>query len=354
MKFGVLYDLRNPPQAAWHVPWPEFLAASFDHREEVDRIGFHSIHFTEHHGDPDGYSPAVIGAMTAAALRTKRAEIGSNIIVLPQHHPVQVADELTFVDIVSNGRLRPGFGPGGLFDMEYEMLGINPKHRPSRLEEATEIIQRALTEDEPFDYHGKRFDLKGVWINPKPARPLPIFVVVPFAEAAMERALRLGVDVGTASGMFFGVGDRERWVAWRDRWIEVCERHGKDPAAVYMTGFISLRVTDDPEKAWAEHRESHLYLADYERQGRRPYADRFGFGAGIAPEDLPGWDRVFLTPDQAVATFREVYSDNGPDELHLLWRRPSMSMEQSLEHLRLFKEQVEPRIRDIPNLAGHA
>ena len=37
MKFGVMYDLRNPPESEWFTPWPEFYAGAFEHMQEMER-----------------------------------------------------------------------------------------------------------------------------------------------------------------------------------------------------------------------------------------------------------------------------------------------------------------------------
>ena len=37
MKFGVLYDFRNPPKNEWFTPWPEFYASTLDHMQEIER-----------------------------------------------------------------------------------------------------------------------------------------------------------------------------------------------------------------------------------------------------------------------------------------------------------------------------
>lgn len=48
MRFGVLYDFRNPAAPQWHVPWTQFYGATFEHMEEVERLGFDAISLCEH------------------------------------------------------------------------------------------------------------------------------------------------------------------------------------------------------------------------------------------------------------------------------------------------------------------
>jgi alkanesulfonate monooxygenase SsuD/methylene tetrahydromethanopterin reductase-like flavin-dependent oxidoreductase (luciferase family) len=350
MRFGLLYDLRNPPLPASFVPWPRFYAEALDHMQEADRLGFEVISFAEHHGDPDGYNPAIIAAMTAAALRTKRARIGTNIIQLPLHHPVLIAEQLAVVDVISNGRVDVGFGLGAGIEDEFLSLGVNPKQRPSRLEEGLEIVRRCWTEDRPFSYEGKRWQLPDVWINPKPVQKPhpPVFIPAPYSEVALDRVARLGVDVGCNGGFFLGLADKAGWQPWWQSWCAACERHGRNPTDAKTVTWATCFITDDPEKAWAEYREMHFYAANYERRpGVHPYHVLLPSPLPEQPEDLAGWQHVFQTPEDAIAQLRDAYADGGPDEVQLMASRPGMPWEKALEYHRNFAERVLPHVRDL-------
>ena len=350
MKFGVLYDLRNPPQSEWFTPWPEFYAGAFEHMQEMERLGFDAISLAEHHGDPEGYNPSMPVTLTAAALRTRRVRICSNIIQLPLYNPVLLAEQLAVLDILSDGRLDVGIGQGGqTFGMEWAMLGLNPRHRFGRFEEGLEIVRRCWTEDQPFSFQGKHWQLDGVWLNPKPVQQPhpPTFVVAVFSAKAMDRVARLGFDVGGRGGFFFGLTGGEGWRQWRHGWRAACERNGRSPDYARINTFGSCFVTDDPERAWAEHREGAFASFHYERQGVRPYSSLLMETLPDKPEDLPNWQRLFMTPDQAIAELREVFADGAPDELHLMANRAGMSWQQSAEFLRNFAEKVIPAVQNI-------
>ena len=350
MKFGVLYDFRNPPKSEWFTPWPEFYSGAFAHMQEMERLGFDTISLCEHHGDPEGYNPGILVTMTAAAMRTQRVRICSNIIQLPFHHPVLLAEQLAVLDILSHGRLDVGVGQvGQTFDMEFAMLGLNPRHRPSRLEEGLEILQRCWTEDQPFTFHGKHWDLAGVWLNPKPLqRPHPpTFVVAVFSARAMDRVARLGFDVGGWGGFFTGLTGGDVWQQWRRDWRAACERNDRSPEYAKINTFGSCFVTDDPEQAWAEHREGAFASFHYERQGVHPYSALLMETVPEKPEDLPNWQRLFMNPDQAITELREVFADGAPDELHLTAKRSGMSWRQSAQYLQNFAEKVMPAVQDL-------
>lgn len=351
MKFGVLYDFRNPPQPEWFMPWPEYYKRQFEHMAEMERIGFDAVSLAEHHGDPDGYNPAPMAALTGAALHTSRVKITTNIAQVVLAHPVRFAEEIAVIDQISNGRLDIGVGLGGrgFGTLELPMYGVNPKFRPSILEEALEIIRRAWSEDEPFDFEGKRFSYQGIWINPKPAqRPHPpIWLVGPVAAAAIDRAARFGGGVGALGGQFRNLTGDEEYRSWYGVWEEALERNGRAPGSAYINSFGSAFVTDDPERDWAKHREGAFYHFNYQRwNGVRPYSSVFMDHEPKVPEDMPSWDRLFITPEDAIKEITDLIDEGiAPDELHVMSSRAGMTVEESVGYMTAFAEKVLPTVR---------
>jgi alkanesulfonate monooxygenase SsuD/methylene tetrahydromethanopterin reductase-like flavin-dependent oxidoreductase (luciferase family) len=350
VRIGLLYDLRNPDRPDWFTPWPAYYEGALDHIERMDAAGFDAIAFAEHHGDPDGYNPATVVSMTAAALRTKRARIGTHIMQLPYYHPVILAEQLAMIDILSGGRLDVAFGAGGRsFDMEFRMLGVNPKQRPSRLEEALEVIVRCWTDDDRFDFHGKRWDFEDLTINPKPLQNPhpPISLTAIRGQPAMDRVARMGLNVCGAGGTIYGLTDKEWWDEWIVTWRDTCARFERDPDSLAISTFGSCFVTDDPERAWARHREGALHQINYERQGIRPYSTSRTGETITEPEDLPRWQKLFQTPESAIAELHDAYREHAPDELLLQVARPGMSWDESAEYHENFLTKVMPHVADL-------
>jgi Luciferase-like monooxygenase len=91
MKFGVMFDFRNPEQ--WRRPDPAFYRAQLDEIVRLDELGYDDVWLTEHHFVNDGYNPAVLPAAAAIAVRTSRIRIGTFVLLMPFHDPVRVAED---------------------------------------------------------------------------------------------------------------------------------------------------------------------------------------------------------------------------------------------------------------------
>ncbi|WP_084022593.1 LLM class flavin-dependent oxidoreductase [Amycolatopsis thermoflava] len=349
MRFGVLYDLRNPARPDWHRPWSQFYSGAFEHMQEMEHVGFDAVSLSEHHGDPDGYNPGLPVTLTAAAHHTSRIRIGTNIIQVPFYHPVLLAEQLAVIDILSGGRLDVGLGQvGPTFNMEFPMLGVNPKFRPSLLDEGIDIMRRCWSSDEPFSYHGKRWHLDDVWINPKPIqKPLPVWVVAAFSAAVMDRVAKRGLNVGGLGGFFQGLTGGQTWQKWLAGWREACVRNGRQPNYAKIHTFGTCYITDDPERAWAKHRGGIFEHFHYRRGDVHPYSSLLMDVPPTKPEDIPNWERIFQTPGQAITELRATYEEGGPDELHLMATRHGMTWEESAGYLRNFAEKVLPAVRDL-------
>ena len=110
VKVGYQFDFRNPPGSG--LSFAELYRDMFRQAERAEELGFDSLWLTEHHFTDDGYLPSMIPMASALAARTQRVTIGTYVLLVPFYHPVKLAEDAAVTDVISNGRLRLGFGLG--------------------------------------------------------------------------------------------------------------------------------------------------------------------------------------------------------------------------------------------------
>ena len=138
----------------------------------VEDAGLDGIWLGEHHFTDDGFVPSPMTLAAALAVATSRVQIGTDVLLLPQHHPVRLAEAAATVDILSNGRLVLGMGLG-YRPSEFAAVGLDYHQRGDLMDEALEILVKCFTE-ETFCFEGRFFHLTDVAMTPRPVQtPMP-------------------------------------------------------------------------------------------------------------------------------------------------------------------------------------
>ncbi len=133
------------------------------------------------------HEPFVLFAWMAAC--TQRIEFLTGILVLPQRKAVVVAKQAAELAILSGYRLRLGVGVGWNA-VEMRALGEDFHTRGRRIEEQVTVMQQ-LWSQPLVTFHGRWHHLPDVGINPRPARPVPVW----FGgndDRVLRRAARMG------------------------------------------------------------------------------------------------------------------------------------------------------------------
>ncbi|MBM2810562.1 MAG: monooxygenase, partial [Chloroflexi bacterium] len=158
------------------------------HIRHADELGFDGIIFTELHSVNLTPSPNLLVA--AASQNTEQIKLVLMGNCLPLHgHPVRLAEELSMLDNLSDGRLVAGFVRGNA--SAHYAMNVSAKESRSRFEEAYDLILRAWTDENPFEWHGQHYDYDCVAIVPRPlqAPHPPVWTVAGSAEG-LEWAAR--------------------------------------------------------------------------------------------------------------------------------------------------------------------
>jgi len=135
----------------------------------AEDLGFDSVWITEHHFSDYSMSPNPLMYLAYLAGKTKRMRLGTQVIVVPWHDPVRLAEHIILLDHVSGGRAILGFGRG-LARREYEGLRIDQGQARERFDETVELVMRAM--ETGFIEGGKIFNQPRRELRPRPLRSL--------------------------------------------------------------------------------------------------------------------------------------------------------------------------------------
>jgi probable F420-dependent oxidoreductase len=194
MRYGVIY----PQTEFGHDP-----AAIRDYAQTVEELGFDHLATFEHvlganPERPEGYrgpydyraeflEPFVLFGYLAAA--TRRIELVTGVLVLPQRQTALVAKQAATLDLLCGGRLRLGVGVGWNA-YEYAALGEDFHTRGRRIEEQVMLLRRLWSEP-LITLEGRWHRVPDMGLNPQPGRAIPIWFGG-HAEPVLRRVARLG------------------------------------------------------------------------------------------------------------------------------------------------------------------
>ena len=117
------------------------------------------------------HEPFTTFAFIAAV--TKKLDMITTVMILPQRQTVLVAKQAAELAILSNNRFKLGIGVGWN-TVEYTGLNENFKNRGKRQEEQVELM-RLLWESEVLEYKGDYHHIDKASINPRPSKSVPIW-----------------------------------------------------------------------------------------------------------------------------------------------------------------------------------
>src|SRR3989475_6735046 len=210
MEFGLFFLMQRDEawseQAVYDSGLEQMVAA--------ESLGYQSVWIAEHHFNDYGLCPAPQVLASFIAARTTTLRLGMGVSLLPLHHPVDLAEELAVLDVVSRGRLDVGIGRGGTLQ-DYQTFRSERADARQRIEEGIALMQQCWS-GQPFDFAGQFHSAERLHVRPRPIqRPHPPLFVAANSEASVLSAARLGLP--TLSSFFVpGPEVQRRRQAYRD------------------------------------------------------------------------------------------------------------------------------------------
>ena len=220
-------------------------------------------------------------ALASVVERSGSMELATTVSLVSLRGPVQLAKTLAALDVLSEGRVVAGVGPGSS-ERDYDAARVPYEGRWRRFDEATAQLRALLAPDSS--------------LAPSPRREagIPIWIGSWGSEAGLRRVARLG------DGWFASAYNTspERFRAARESLAERLRGEGKDPDA-----FPNALVT-----MWT-------WITEDDAEAERVLRDVLAPLVKREPDELRG--RLCIGPASACAELLSRYAEAGCRRVHL-------------------------------------
>ena len=352
VKISLFYEFPLPR------PWTpddehKLFQDGLDEVEAADKAGFSTVWLTEHHFlEEYCHSTAPEIFLAAASQRTKNIRLGFGIMHLPPavNHPARVAERVSTLDLLSNGRVEFGTGESSSVG-ELGGFGIDPADKRKMWEEALEVSIRCMLEEPFTGFKGEHVEMPPRNVVPKPLqKPHPPVWVACTRPASVSMAAQKGL--GALSFAYTGPGPLTERV---NRYYKEFEESAvpvtpqMNPNILAIGGDLSMMVAPTDEQAVERIGNGggffafgimHYYMSGMHTPGRtgvwKRYLDEIAndptiaYGPGRGPIGSPATVREFLRG----------YEESGVDELILLLT--PRTHEATMESIELMGKEVLP------------
>jgi alkanesulfonate monooxygenase SsuD/methylene tetrahydromethanopterin reductase-like flavin-dependent oxidoreductase (luciferase family) len=220
-----------------------------DELEYADQLGFDGIAVNEHHQTAYGLMPSPNIMAAALARRTSQAKLmvlGNAIGI--RDDPLRVAEEIAMLDHLSRGRVVSGFVRG--IGWEYFAHSINPTRSRARFEEAHDLIIKAWTTPEPFQWVSPNYEFRYVNVWPRPLQEPHPPIYIPGA-GSTETMRFVAEHRYSYMSVYAPVSVTKRWF---DGYRAAAADLGYEPDAEKIVFSVPLYVAETDEIAHAEAR----------------------------------------------------------------------------------------------------
>jgi alkanesulfonate monooxygenase SsuD/methylene tetrahydromethanopterin reductase-like flavin-dependent oxidoreductase (luciferase family) len=314
----------------------------------------------EHHQSAYGLMPSPNIMAAALTRRTERARImvlGNAIGI--RGNPLRVAEEIAMLDLLSNGRVDSGFVRG--IGWEYFAHSVNPTKSRSRFNEAHDLIIKAWTSDEMFEWYGENYEYRYVNLWPRPVQQPHPPVYIP-GSGSTETMKFCALHRYT----FMSVYAPTRVVRlWFDGYRRAAADLGYVPDPEKIALSVPVYVADTDEQA---HREAEPALMWLFRRGLKHPMEMVNPPGYVSPGSLRGilsLDRkpfsalsyaellddgyaVVGSPDTVAARLAAMHEQlGGYGQLIGLFAIGPATREQTRRSTELFASEVMPALRHL-------
>jgi len=305
--------------------------------ELADRLGLDFFGVGEHHRDDYAVSaPDVL--LAGLATRTERIRLGTSVTVLSSDDPIRVFQRFSTVDALSNGRAEITVGRGSFVE-SFPLFGLELSDYETLFEEKLDLLA-AVVAEEPVRWQGSiRPPVQVERVMPSTeSGHLPVWVGVGGTPQSVVRAAHYGFPVVIA---IIG-GSARQFAPLADLYRRALSELGKPelPLGVHSPGYVAA----SDEQAREEFLPHFLpYMNKLGRERRWAPMSKEQAALQLGPEGA-----VYCgSPDTVASKIVDTTRALGLSRFQLKYSFGSLPHDQQMECIRLYAEEVVPRVREL-------
>jgi alkanesulfonate monooxygenase SsuD/methylene tetrahydromethanopterin reductase-like flavin-dependent oxidoreductase (luciferase family) len=306
--------------------------------KRADQLGFDGIVKGSHYSAHPFQSVQQVPFLAYAAAIAPRLRLICGLVLLPLHKPLDLAEQLATLDIMSNGKLVFGCGIG-YRDVEFKAFGVPRAGLGKRFEECLEAVKRLWTEDF-VTMRGSHFELDGASCTIKPVQqPMPPIWIGANADVAIRRAARL------ADCWYINPHNTlttiERQMDLYKRALDEYKRPFPREVPMRREVFVAPSRAEAIRRAQPYLEEKYKAYRAWGQDKVMPAGDDFDHGFDVLLEDRFLLGSPAEVAEQMIRLNRRLGVNHIVASVH--W--PGMPNSLALDQLQILAEEVMPQVR---------
>ena len=305
----------------------------------AERLGFRAITKSQHYSSTPFQEIQQIPFLARAAAEVTDIKLITSITLLPLQKPLDMAEQLSALDLISGGKVIFGVGLG-YREVEFKAFGTTGKERVKRFEENLAAIKRLWTEDK-VTMAGSHFELIEATCSLRPQQnPHPPIWMGANADVAIRRAARL------ADSWMINPHNRVDTIVQQievyKRALEKASKPFPDVLPISREMFVGKDRADAIRQAEPYVAAKYKAYHEWGQDKQMPEGDN---DLGMAYEELQDGRFIFGSVDQVAEQIIVLAKATGINQLGCPVQWIGMPQSHVIEQMHLLGEEVLPRVR---------
>ena len=328
--------------------------------DQVEGLGFESLWTVEHHFTDYTMCPDPLQFLTYMAGRTSKVKLGTMVVVLPWHDPLRVAEKVSVLDNLSQGRLVLGMGRGA-GRVEFDGFRQDMEDSRPRFVESAQMVLEGL-EQGYCEFEGDFVKQPRVDIRPT---PYATFKGRTYAAAVSPES----VEIMARLGIGLLVIPQKPWDTVQEE-IEGYKKvyrdiNKEDPPAPVIAGWVACDPSLDRARQLAEQYIGgywqtvldHYRFHEDHLKGQKGYEYYGRFAENLQKQGTDAGIEFFLNlqvwgdPERCYDVIVENANRIGADAFIGVFSYAGMPWAEAQRNMTCFAETVMPKLQGLP-LAG--